>query len=114
MRSLSALGRGFAAYMRSPGRAMEGMLVLGEVRLWGRVFEHQLGWRAEWAYPVGLYRTWHPELDDQMQQLLRGYDIEPLAPPEPIFPDATALEPSIPFLRPTQWGDEPPGLPVPA
>jgi hypothetical protein len=43
---------------------------VGEVHLWGRVFEHDLGWRAAWARPAGLHRTWDPALDGEMQGLL--------------------------------------------
>lgn len=30
-------------------------LVFGQVKLWGRVIEHDLGWRAQYAYPLRLY-----------------------------------------------------------
>jgi hypothetical protein len=35
--------------------------VLGRVRLWGRVVEHEAGWRAQFAYPLEVY-TGDPEL----------------------------------------------------
>jgi hypothetical protein len=48
---------------------------VGEVHLWGRVFEHDLGWRGEWARPAGLYRTWDRSLDVAMQELLERYGL---------------------------------------
>ena len=34
--------------------------VVGEVALWGRVIEHTLGYRAEYAYPIRLFRPPSP------------------------------------------------------
>ena len=31
--------------------------VVGQVALWGRIDEHELGYRAQWAYPVQFYYT---------------------------------------------------------
>ena len=35
-------------------RAGRGVGVLGQVAMWGRVIEHTLGWRSEFAYPARL------------------------------------------------------------
>ena len=43
--------------------------VLGRVLLWGRVVEHQDGWRAERAYPLDVY-TGDPELGRRLGSLL--------------------------------------------
>jgi len=90
--------------------------VLGEVRLWGRVFEHQLGWRAEWAYPVGLFRTWERSLDDRMERLLERYGIEPLEVPETLRPQAGLIGELLGrWRKPSRrgWDDDPPGALVP-
>lgn len=34
---------------------LPGVLVVGQVALWGRVIEHERGWRASHAYPLHLY-----------------------------------------------------------
>ena len=36
---------------------MLGTIVFGSVALWGRVFEHKDGYRAEYAYPLRLFST---------------------------------------------------------
>jgi len=76
MRSAGSLGRPAAIAARSWAARWNPAFVLGEVHLWGRVFEHDLGWRAEWARPVGLYRTWDPSLDVSMQELLERYGLD--------------------------------------
>jgi hypothetical protein len=43
--------------------------VLGRVLVWGRVVEHEGGWRAEFGYPLDVY-TGDPELRRQLN--LRG------------------------------------------
>jgi hypothetical protein len=74
MRSAGSLGRLVAAGPRVARSNPE--LVLGEVYLWGRVFEHDLGWRAEWARPAGLYLTWDPSQDAAMRDLLERYGLD--------------------------------------
>lgn len=59
-------------------------IVIGPVRLWGRVFEHELGWRAELAYPAGLFSL-RPD-DPVIAPLLESYEIPGLLPPIPRRP----------------------------
>lgn len=40
----------------------EHLIVVGQVHLWGRVIEHEHGWRAQYAYPYELFVK--PTLDD--------------------------------------------------
>ena len=39
------------------------LVVLGEVYLWGKIKEHKLGYRAEYAYPkkIRAYKPYNPE-----------------------------------------------------
>jgi hypothetical protein len=46
--------------------------VIGLVNLWGRVYEHQQGWRASHAYPL---RLWLPILGPSGQALERWQEI---------------------------------------
>lgn len=49
----------------------EGLLIVhGQVALWGRVFEHELGYRAQYAYPV---RLWWPG-----ESPMPGFPVSPL------------------------------------
>lgn len=57
--------------------------VLGRVALWGRVIEHEGGYRAEYAYPQVLYT--HPALDgDYIKTLADLYGIETAPAPAEI------------------------------
>jgi hypothetical protein len=76
MRALVSAGRMLAIAGRSRLARPDAAFVLGEVHLWGRVFEYDLGWRAEWARPVGLFRTWDPSLDVAMRELLERYGLD--------------------------------------
>jgi hypothetical protein len=58
-----------------------GHTILGEALLWGRVFEHQDGWRAEYARTHRLYRLWEPELEPRMTLLAHAYGVEIVEPP---------------------------------
>lgn len=75
---------------------LTGDYVSGEVLLWGRVFEHERGWRAEFARPHRLYRLWRGGLtEDSMQRLADAYGVEivdppPVIPPSPTDPPAFA------------------------
>jgi len=39
--------------------------LVGIVALWGRVFEHEDGYRAQYAYPLELWYPWQDEYDAQ-------------------------------------------------
>lgn len=56
-------------------------LVVGPVRMWGRVFEHERGWRAEFAHPAGLYATWDVTEAAGIERLLDRYAIPTLPVP---------------------------------
>lgn len=47
--------------------------VLGSVAIWGKVFEHKLGYRAEWAYPLSL-ETYGLTIDEQIE-LVEAYGV---------------------------------------
>lgn len=52
--------------------------VLGEIAMWGRISQHQEGFRAEYAYPLSFTVYWvHPELDPDslMDSLCDGYGV---------------------------------------
>jgi preprotein translocase subunit YajC len=59
----------------------EGRGIRGEVHLWGTVVEHELGWRAQFAYPKTLFLPPHliPSDTKEMEVLLgalAAYDID--------------------------------------
>lgn len=66
-----------------PSSLRMALYVWGRVRFWGEVIEHEHGWRAEFARPVALYRTWEPFAEARMREVAEAYDI-PIedAPPE--------------------------------
>jgi hypothetical protein len=110
MRSPGALAS--PEYLALAGDTDPRRTVLGEVRLWGRVFEHRHGWRAERAYPAGLFRTWADPLEPMMQRLLDAYGIEPL--PAPASVAASLSAPGVAGLSGWTgsfpgWDDDPPG-----
>jgi hypothetical protein len=43
------------AYLPEQVNAMDSILVIGQVSLWGTVHEHERGWRAAFAYPKRLF-----------------------------------------------------------
>ena len=93
--------------------------IIGEVRLWGRVFEHEHGWRAEWAYPIGLYPTWPAPADEPMGALFERYELEALPFPEgsdpPAWGGANPGGSRLAWLiERSRWGEDPPGQLVPA
>lgn len=52
--------------------------VLGEVELYGKVWPHERGWRAEYARPVAFHRLpgWKPTIwGDPLDALARFYDV---------------------------------------
>lgn len=56
--------------------------IRGEVKLWGRVVEHERGWRAQFAYPKSLFLVpstipfWLSEIDARLKTLTAfGTDI---------------------------------------
>ena len=64
----------FAGYLptRPFGVSDESNVVIGVVAGWGRAFRGELGWRAEFAKPVALYRA--PHLDgEQVDRIARRY-----------------------------------------
>lgn len=40
----------------NPTKLEEYLLIRGEVYLWGKIVEHEFGYRAEFAYPKKLYK----------------------------------------------------------
>ena len=67
-------------------------LVLGEVALWGRVVEHEHGFRAQYAYPYSfraLLYTRNPQAQvvepAAVQQVLDRYRVRGAARPERIY-----------------------------
>jgi hypothetical protein len=81
--------------------------------LWGRVFDHEHGWRAEFAYPLGLYSVpTRPEAAQRIERLLDMYTIPSLSVPSERNPLLLPVEPSdlrallFPLLRPGY--DDPP------
>jgi hypothetical protein len=74
---------GFYAYKTEAAMAAsefamvgDGDTVCGRVALWGRVIDHQSGYRAERAYPQVLYLTGKRKLDEVIRQLANIYAIE--------------------------------------
>lgn len=61
----------------------DGSMVLGRAKLWGKVYEHECGWRAQHAYPLGLYPTWQGhQAETKLSFVLARYGIEILPMPE--------------------------------
>lgn len=56
-------------------------IAFGRVRLWGRIVEHDLGYRAEYAQPVHV--TVIDGTDEQVADLAAFYRCEVVAGPEP-------------------------------
>lgn len=55
------------------GQAVMGEAVIGRVRLWGRVIEHEDGYRAEHARVGMILPLWPAEMDDRMRALAARY-----------------------------------------
>jgi hypothetical protein len=73
---------GFYGYKSEEGLAASGYpqtqpcrTVQGRVALWGRVIDHELGYRAERAYPQLLYLSGN-QFDDVVRRLAEHYAIE--------------------------------------
>ena len=82
---------------------LPGVLVVGEVALWGKIIQHERGWRASAAYPRHLYVfTDEPMLPETLRERYGipvewGPDAERL---RRLLPAGTALEaPPAPTLR---------------
>ena len=56
-------------YLRGRDEPFTVARVLGRVMLWGRVVEHEDGWRAERAYPLDVY-TGDPHLRSRLRSVL--------------------------------------------
>ena|SRR5271157_2389264 len=69
---MKAFDRGFKAYnyevnVHKPfNENPVSYIVFGKVYLWGKIIEHELGFRAQYAYPSGIYWTAEqsPEIAD--------------------------------------------------
>jgi hypothetical protein len=59
-------------YLRGRDDARTVTRVIGRVALWGRVVEHEDGWRAERAYPLDVY-TGDPELRRRLGSVLDAH-----------------------------------------
>jgi hypothetical protein len=53
-----------------------GLTVGGRVAFWGRVVDHEIGYRAEHAYPQVLYLRGEPRYDEVVKRLADRYAIE--------------------------------------
>ena len=62
-------------------------LICGQVYLWGLIIEHELGYRAEYAYPKCLYLD--GKKDDTIRMIASNYRISAVEPP--------AMEPQLHF-----------------
>lgn len=101
-----------------------GSAVVGRTKLWGRVVEHEAGWRAERSYPESVYvprEHFEETADDVAAHLARRYGVavhvveelrsvvsspvgEPVAPrdiPMPVLPEWVARR-----VRPQPLGPE--------
>lgn len=69
------------AYRHLVGRDDPGVVhrVIGEVALWGRVIEHERGWRASLAYPA---RIWVPGGREDVLAGLAAYCVPAALDPE--------------------------------
>ena len=67
-----------ALFKHPPGA----LTVSGRVALWGRVVDHELGYRAEYAYPQVLHLR-GDRLDESIRRLGDAYAIECIPPPPP-------------------------------
>ena len=54
-------------------------IVYGQVYLWGLIVEHELGYRAEYAYPKCLYLN--GKKDDKIRMIANNYKIPAIKPP---------------------------------
>jgi hypothetical protein len=70
-----------AAHMeQTMGSLRSANIIVGEVLLWGRVFEHEEGWRGEFARPHRLWRLWGPGYEARLEHLAAGYGAEIVEP----------------------------------
>jgi hypothetical protein len=60
--------------------------VLGRVALWGRVIEHQTGWRAEYAYPIELGLVAYRSSGEPLRAALEGAYGVPVSIWKPVGP----------------------------
>ena len=58
-------------------------LIVGEVYLWGKVIEHQYGWRAQFAYPKSLSFLWGRWLGATEMEALAAYGADLYHMPRP-------------------------------
>lgn len=66
--------------------------VVGTVSLWGRVVEHELGYRAQYAYPFSLYVEALPGQECIVRGLIEEYgvDVELVEAPR-VWPDRRTI-----------------------
>lgn len=57
----------------SPISSVQNILVLGRLKMWGEIAEHDDGWRSDAARIVGLEKTssWEPGLLDRIREIYR-------------------------------------------
>lgn len=61
------------------GEPQEQLGVIMRIALWGRVWEHERGWRAQYAYPLAfesLYSNKHTWREDVIARLRAAYGID--------------------------------------
>ncbi len=74
---------GLWAYKTADAQAVKNhQYVWGTVALWGRVIEHEIGWRSEFAYPMAL----HAATEDIARKVTLTYGV-PCEVTEPITKD---------------------------
>jgi hypothetical protein len=89
---------------------LPGVIVVGQVALWGRIIQHERGWRSQFAYPSHLYvfsedadlaaglrdeylvPVTHGADADRLRRLLPASDEAEVAPPTPAQTAAWLLE----------------------
>src|SRR3990167_93688 len=71
----STMGCGYFA-MKAPELEPSDFFVIGEVWLWGKVIEHEHGYRAQYAYPAAIYNN-HP----QAKEIAKLYGVPVKEPP---------------------------------
>lgn len=52
-----------------------GFCVVGEVAVWGRLVDHERGWRAEHARPLSLLRLWNDDIHDSIAAIAEDYGL---------------------------------------
>jgi hypothetical protein len=92
--------------------------VVGEVQLWGRVIEHELGYRAQFARPCALwlpvvFAAQSPRIEDVVDSLSRRSALDRYRVPVGLFNDRTGLALDSAELRRIFVREPRPPMPLP-